>query len=161
MPESQTASDRPPAGPPRPQRPLAIWFITIYLGLFAGLFPAGLALFLALSQDAQSASGFGALDFLFALILGLVVMVTAFGTWKGDNRARIAFLIAITIHYTFLIYQNYQLTRLASQGWLEGSVELKAWGRVVRGLLWIALSWWYLTRGRVKAFCTAHETSVR
>ena len=138
----------------KPKRPFGVWFLTIYLGLFAGLVPFGAALFLSFSQTAQAGMGISVVDLIFPMVLGIVVVITAILTWKGNNKARIVFLVAITIHYCFIMYQNYQL---ASSGLLESSVVTRIWARVFRGVFWIVISWWYFTSNRAKPFFGAFE----
>jgi hypothetical protein len=136
----------------KPKRPFGVWFLTIYMSLFAGIFPFGAALFLSLNQAAQTDMGLTFVDFILPLVLGIVVVVTAIGTWKGNNKARIAFLVAITIHYGFIMYQNYQIAQLASSGLLESNLEMQSWARVFRGVFWIVVCWWYFTSKRAKPF---------
>lgn len=136
----------------KPKRPFGVWFLTIYMGLFAGIFPLGAALFLSLNQTAQAEMELTFVDFILPLVLGITVVVTSIGTWKGNNKARIAFLVAITIHYGFIMYQNYQIAQLASNGLLENNLEMQSWARVFRGVFWIAVSWWYFTSKRAKPF---------
>lgn len=134
------------------KRPLGVSILTIWLGLFAGLVPFVSSLVLLLNPAAQSEIGLSNSDLVFPIIWGIVVVVTAIGAWRGSNQMRLAFLIAITIHYTFIIFQNYQLMQSASSGLLDEGIGTQAQGRIIRGIFWTIVSWWYLNSSRSKPF---------
>ncbi len=136
----------------KPTRPFGVWFLTIYMGLFAGLFPLGASLFLMFSPEAQAATGIIASGLIMPIILAIVVIITAIGAWRGDNRFKFAFLIAVTIHYILMGYQNYQIAQLASSGVIDSSLAPRAWGRAFRGVFWIPFCWWYFTSQRASPF---------
>lgn len=136
----------------KPKRPLGIWFLTIFMGIFSGIVPMGLSLFLFFNQTVQSEMGLTFSTLILPLILGSAVIVTAFGAWQGNNKARMAFLVAITIHYLFLIYQNYQIYQLANEGLVASSLGPRSCGRIFRSVFWVALSWLYLNGKQAKSF---------
>jgi hypothetical protein len=144
----------------KPKRPMGVWFLTIFMSLFTGVFPFGAALFLSINQTAQTEMGITFVDLIFPMILGIVVVVTAIGAWKGNDKARIAFLVAITIHYGFIMYQNYQIAQMASSGLLESNLGPRSWARVFRGVFWIVICWWYFTSKRAKPFYATPEMST-
>ena len=149
---SEAASNYIAGGVYKPKRPFGVWFLTIYMGLFVGIFPFGAALFLLFNQTVQSEVGLTFVDLILPLVLGIVIVAAAIGAWKGNNKARIAFLVAITIHYSFIMYQNYQIAQLASSGLLESDLEMRSWARVFRSMFWITICWWYFLSRRAKPF---------
>ena len=47
------------------KRPFGVWFLTVYMGLFAGVFPIGAALFLLLNQPTLAEGGLTSVDLIF------------------------------------------------------------------------------------------------
>jgi len=132
----------------KPQRPLGVWILTVYGANFAGIIPFGLSIYLLASEkssDFLDSAGFG---LFLSLALNIGVFIAAFRTWQGKDRARIIFLILITLYYALVAFNNYQLisTGLAVSG------ETGMWGRVFRGFLYPAIFIWYFLRAETRKF---------
>ncbi|GJM41689.1 MAG: hypothetical protein DHS20C20_19710 [Ardenticatenaceae bacterium] len=89
----------------KPQRPLGVWLLIIYGAIFAGIVPLGATLFILTSEEALAVLGNG-IEYYFGIALSLAVLIFSFRTWQGNNRARIIFLILITLHYGLLALNN-------------------------------------------------------
>ncbi len=64
-------------------RPLGVWLLTLWYVLFAGLIPAGISIWLYFHPPGQQV--IFPLQLLFSTLLGLAVIVTAGGAWRGHN----------------------------------------------------------------------------
>jgi predicted permease len=131
------------------RRPLGVWILTIWDGLFAGVFPAAGAILLYLNNEAQATLGITVITMLLSVLLGLAIVVAAVGAWGGNNRARIALVALVTVHYGFLVFNNMSL---ASSGVFPGTVQSKAWARALRSLIWIGINLWYFLGERPRAY---------
>src|SRR5687768_6192169 len=88
------------------KRPLGIWIITIWLGLFAGLAPILLVLFLYFGP-AKGGGIIGPAGLIGSISLGASIMYYAYQTWRGNSTARYGLVILVAIHYGFVAYQNF------------------------------------------------------
>ena len=130
------------------KRPLGVWILTGYAIVFTGLGPVIVAVMLLASGEARAA-GLGPIDWLLPLVLGICVTVAAIGAWRGNNRARIALVVLVTIHYVLIAINN--LLFLGS-GSIPDTRQVTMWGRVVRGVLYPAVYIWYFRRWETKEF---------
>lgn len=126
-------------------RPTGIWVLTIYALLFVGLFPFLLSIFLLLSGNSEGS----VLNILLSLPISLGAAVAAIGAWKGNEKARKALLLFVTLHYVFIAINNYILI---SSGQVTGDQQAVLWGRVIRGFLYPAVYIWYFNKPSTKIF---------
>jgi len=85
---------------PRPPRPLGVWLLTLADGFSAGVVSIVKAIFGSLLMQSFS------IEAGITLVVATGVMVSAFYTWRGNDRARIALLGFITLNYGLLIFQS-------------------------------------------------------
>ena len=136
------------------KRPLGVWILTGYAILFAGLGPVIAAVMLLILGDEGQAAGLGPIDWLLPLVLGICVTVAAIGAWRGSNRARIALVVLVTVHYVLIAINN--LLWLGA-GSVPDAQQVTALGRVVRGVLYPAVYIWYFRRLETKEFYESAE----
>lgn len=129
---------------PRVERPKAVWIVAIWLGLFAGLFPVGLALFIYFgpARDQGILSGMG---LAISLTIGLGMMVSAVAAWLGHGWARYALILMAFLHYGLLAYNNYTI---AMSDFVPESKLPLVWGRVARSLITMTVVALYLLLNR-------------
>jgi hypothetical protein len=133
----------------RVTRPRGVWILTIWAGLFGGLLPVASVIFFYFSPEAQAAYEMSLLVLLLSVLLGLAILAAAVGAWWGNNRARIALVVLITIHYGLLAFNNISLI---SSGVSLGTAEAEAWGRALRSLITIGIYLWYFLGERPRAY---------
>ncbi len=76
----------------KPQRPLGVWILTVYAVIFRGLVPIVSAITLfAMSDEVMTPSRF------LHWGLGIGITISATETWRGNNTARVALLILVTL----------------------------------------------------------------
>jgi hypothetical protein len=119
------------------------------MGLFAGALPLVSVLVWFFSEPAQSVLEISLFDLVLSTVLGLSIIVSAVGAWRGNKRARIAFLILVTLHYGILACNNLEI---ALSGLVDESRQLRAWTRMCRNIVWIGICWWYFSSKRAKPF---------
>jgi hypothetical protein len=139
------------------RRPKLVWAVTIWLGLFAGLLPVGLALFIyfgpAKGQGIMSGTGLA-----ISLTIGLAIIGSAIAAWLGHGWARYALIALAVIHYGLLAYNNYNIA--TSDIVPEGKLPL-VWARVVRSLVTMTLVVLYLLLSRsAREFFTHHRRAA-
>ena len=118
--------------------------MTIWLGLFAGLMPVALALFIYFgpARDQGIMSGVG---LAISLTLGLAIIASAIAAWFGYGWARYAMIALALFHYGLLAYNNYNI---ATSGIApEGKLPM-VWTRVVRSLITMTIVVLYLLLSR-------------
>ena len=131
------------------KRPLGVWILTIWDGLFAGLLPVITVLILYFNAEVQAALGMSVLDLVLSILLGIAVVIAAIGAWLGNNAARIALVILVSVHYGLLAFNN---VNLATAGVLSGTAQVKSWGRAFRSVVWIGINVWYFLGKRPRAY---------
>jgi hypothetical protein len=92
---------RPEAVP----RPLGVSLVTLWTGLFAGLFPLVALGFLLATADV-ALTGW---QIASAALLGVGIIVSSVRTWRGISSARYALVVLVILHYGMVAWQNYQL----------------------------------------------------
>jgi type IV secretory pathway VirB2 component (pilin) len=133
---------------PTPKRPLGVWLLTIYAvltGAIMQLFALAAAGFIGLELSAGGV--------LFTLTLALSIVFAAFGAWRGSNKARIALLVLITLHYVVIAINN---ALLLFDGTATGN-DVRFIGRILRGFLYPALYIWYFGRRETMQFYIAQR----
>ncbi len=136
-----TAETRPPTPIARPK---GVWAVTIWLGLFAGLLPLGLALFIYFgpAKDEGLMSGLG---LAISVTVGLGIIVSAIAAWLGYGWARYALIALAVVYYGLLAYNNYNI---ATSGIVPEDKLPRVWARVVRSLITMNVVVLYLLLSR-------------
>jgi hypothetical protein len=135
----------PEPAPPtkKAHRPLGVWLLTIYAAVGKGLFPIVLMLLVWNDSDPVGSELFPTYIIIGNIALGVGIIWSAIETWRGKNRARITFLILVSLSYGLVAYNNFQGLRYLD---LSGSMEGAAISRIIRGIIYPALFIWYFTR---------------
>lgn len=139
------------------KRPVGVWISTIWAGLFAGLFPVGLVLFFYFgpAKGSEMMSGF---RLLLSLSLGVGIVASAIGAWRGFSVARYALVILVAVHCLLIAYQNYQMAAAGVE--VRGSATI-LWGRVIRSLVTATVIGGYLLFApRARAFFSRRHNVV-
>lgn len=126
-------------------RPIGVWILTIYALVFAGIAPLLLSLFLLISGNAAG----NVIGILLSLPVSIGVMISAVGTWKGNEKARKSLLIFVTLHYVLVAFNNYLLM---NSGQVPDEEQTRLWGRILRGFIYPAVYLWYFNRYTTKEF---------
>lgn len=133
----------------REPRPFGVWLASGYAILFAAFMPLFTRLW-ALTFPPNA--GFEAITLphlLFIAGMSLTIAVLACYTWKGNNNARIALLIFITLHYGLIAFDN--------ASWLSANAGdpdfiSMFFMRMARAIIVPAIFIWYFTEPEVKCF---------
>ncbi len=137
-----------PPAETRPARPLGVWIFTMYSMFYDGILPLGLAVMLLLQQDfdltATNAIAVGA-----SALLSLGVIIAAIFTWKGNPTAKLWFLILVTVYNALLVF-NYGYQFYTGQ--IDETASFTITGRMIRGVLFPIIYWYYFNRESVKRF---------
>lgn len=141
----------------KPKRPLGVWVFTIYSLVYDGIFPLTLAVLLFLQKDFELTAT-NTLIVGVSIVTSLGVIVSAYLTWKGNSKARIWFLILITLYNGLLVANS---GYLFYTGQIEQNMIATITGRMVRGIIFPIVYWIYFSRELVKQFFQpAHQESV-
>ena len=132
-----------------PARPLTVWILTIWNGLSAGLVPFLLTLSMVTLGTGVEGGTPPAMAVSASLALALAIMGAAWAAWEGRDWGRKALLGLLTVHYGLFAYRSLQL---AMGGIVEGQSSLRAYGRALWAIAWIALNFFYLLRPDAAAF---------
>lgn len=129
----------------RIDRPLGVYLITIYDFLFVGLVPLlTLVLFLRHS-DAE----FSFITTLLSVGLYFVVMGASVWACVGDNIGRWLLLSAVTLTAVMWIINA---TFILSNMDLASGEKPSVIGFISRGIISLALNWWYFNRKTTVAY---------
>jgi hypothetical protein len=156
--DMNTATTSREASAPTPiRRPKGIWAVTIWLGIFAGLLPVSLALFIYYGPSRDEGI-MSALGLTISLTVGLAIIASAIAAWLGHGWARFALIALAVIHYSLLAYNNYNL---ATSGIApEGKLPM-VWARVIRSLITMTVVVLYLLLNRsAKEFFTLYRRAA-
>ena len=121
-----------------PDRPLGVWIITAYVGLFAGLLPLSVLHlvpnFFALGVTEHIN---GLLSVLGDALLAAGILLFALGAWWGASRARDGLVALASVHY---LAQAYNASQLAFHGLDAHPSPLPSgWGAVLLPVLILAV----------------------
>jgi hypothetical protein len=126
------------------KRPKGVWIVTIWMALFAGLLPIGVALFVYFvppeEERIMSNSGLA-----LSLSVALAMIASATCAWLGFAWARFA-LIAVAVVYYVLIACN--LYSLWQSGVVPESRQMFVWTRMARALITMTVVVLYLLLNR-------------
>jgi hypothetical protein len=134
----------------RTKRPLGVWLLTIYYGLFAGLFPLIAVLVAFFNEEGRAILGLSEVDLGLSVLLAVAILVSAVGAWRGNNVARIVFVVLLFLHYGLLVVSNFRLSTVEG---LSESMQMTAAGRGIRFIIHIGINvWYFFLSGRPTAF---------
>ena len=128
------------------ERPVGLWILPAFDAVAIGILPLVQLLIAYSNPDLEISVVI--LTFLAALYL--TVIAAAYGTWSGDNVWRLVLLHSTSLACIVMIVGNAQ--------WIEDLLEspnlkiLDLIGNIYRGVVWLALNWWYLNRKKTKEY---------
>lgn len=149
---SESIPEIPPADE-RPIRPLGVWLLPIYSLIFDGLFPFSIGVLL-LFQENIELTPLNLVSMAGNILLTLGIMVTAYLTWRGNDRARLWFLILLSLYNALLIGNTlYLMSYTQVPADMTGTVL----GRIIRAVLFPIVYWIYFSRESVRRFFRFHS----
>ncbi len=129
----------------RIDRPLGVYLITIYDFLVVGLIP--LLIFVLFLRNSDTEMSLPAT--MLSVGLYVVVMATAVWACVGDNIGRWLLLTAVTLTAVmWIINAVFILSNMDLPSGQKSSVI----GFISRGILSLALNWWYFNRKTTVAY---------
>jgi|ERR1043165_472582 hypothetical protein len=138
-------SNPAPSPKKRIEKPLGVYILTLVDFVFLGIYPLVLIYVLKSRQDIE----LPAISFVTGISLALLIMAVSVWASFGDNPARYLLLTLVTISSSLIIFNN--VTLMAS-GEIEGGDKISSVGHILRGLVWLSVNWWYLTRPNTVAY---------
>ena len=136
-----------PIEPNEPLRPIGVWALTIYAGLFAGISPLIFNILLLVTGGADEP-----ISLAFSILLNIGIIYFAFRTWQGKNWERKIFLIILTLYYLLIGLNN--LLLFVTQPVPEDEL-FQVVGRILQGIFFPAIYIWYFNRSATKYFFTS------
>jgi hypothetical protein len=148
----QLASPITQARPREEGRPVGVAIAAIWGGLFAGVLPLGVELFILFAQP-RVREIMGPVSLGLSICLAIGVVATAVGTFVGNSNLRYAFVVLVAIHYSLLAYNN--VTMLYSGAAVSGG-SARFVGRIVRSIVTpVAIAGYLTLSSRARAFFRA------
>ena len=120
-------------------KPLGVSVLTAFDGVFIGLLPLALLIFLNSDPKMEIST----LDYYLSAGLRIIVIAAALGAFVGENVARYVLLWSVTAVSILMIINTIDFL---SSTHTEGSSGVGMVGNITRGLFWIGINWWYLNR---------------
>ena len=133
---------------PSLKRPFGVWFLTIWLALFAGVTPISFLLWIRMNESARQALSLPGFSFWFSIVLAIAIMISAYYTWRGHGTARYLLVCFAIINYGLIAINNFQAA--IQNPPIDSRIRLI--GRVVRSLIWIVIVAWYFLGSRSRAY---------
>jgi hypothetical protein len=133
-------------------RPLGVWVLTLYDGLFVGLLPLLSTLVVLVLQwrgQLGPETEFALVPLVVALTMEVGVVTASVGAWRGSARARDLLVALLALHFILLLLQN---VPVILDGSAQGRVVASTWGRIFRIALMLAVNAWYFLGGRTRSF---------
>jgi hypothetical protein len=133
----------------RPPRPFGVWLAAGYALLFTAFMPLFTRLW---SLTFPPGSGFESLTLphlLHTAGMSITIAIAAVLAWRGNNRARVALVLLITLYYGLIAFEN---GSLLSANWNDSEVIGMFFMRMSRGIFIPAVFIWYFTEEDVKHF---------
>jgi len=141
LPDSPSIEDKP-------IRPLGVWILTFYSMIFDGIFPFSLGI-LFLFQGYIELTLINIVATIGNIFFTLGIMVTAFLTWKGNDKARLWFLILISAYNALLIGNTVYVMSYTP---VPEDMSQTIYGRLIRAVLFPIVYWIYFSRTSVRRF---------
>jgi len=128
------------------RRPAGVWIMSVVNTFVSGFFPI-LAATASLLVGSGPWSLFEVLLAVFQIGLGVAVIWTTVGAWKGNDHSRKAFLILLVIYHGLQVVGS--LAILMMSGTLSQFTSRFS-GVVVRSLFWVGINLWYFQRDETR-----------
>ena len=125
--------------------------------MYDGIFPLTLAVLLFLQKDFELTAT-NTLIVGVSTITSLGVIISAILTWKGNPKAKICFLILITLYNGLLVANS---GYLFYTGQIEQNMIATITGRMVRGIIFPIVYWIYFNRESVKRFFQPDQQEMK
>jgi hypothetical protein len=126
-------------GKGRIAKPLGIYVITAFDGIFIGLVP----LILLIVLDSDPGIKISEFDYYLTAVLRIVVVAAALGALMGENLGRRILLWAVTAVSISMILNSVNLLSGSQEAGAQGVGLI---GNITRGIFWTAINWWYFYR---------------
>ena len=131
----------------RPERPLGVTALAIWDGVMVGVVPAiSSGIIIANTSNQESIS---ILTLCLATGIPIAIVSAAFGTFRGNDRARLSLLVLLTIYFSLNAFQN--VTLLVS-GDLIPEEQLTSIWRILTAIISVGINLWYFLRPKTIAF---------
>lgn len=133
--------------PQRPERPLGVIALTIWDGVMVGVVPAiRSGIIIANTSNQESIS---ILTLCLATGIPIVIVSAAFGTFRGNDHARVSLLVLLTIYFSLNAFQNVTLLVF---GDLIPEEQLTSFWRIFVAIISVCINLWYFLRPKTIAF---------
>jgi H+/Cl- antiporter ClcA len=116
--------------------------------IFDGIFPFSLGI-LFLFQGTFELTLVNIVATIGNIVFTLAIMITAFLTWKGNDRARLWFLILISAYNALLIGNTLYVMSYTP---VPEDMSQTIYGRMIRAVLFPIVYWIYFSRHSVRRF---------
>lgn len=138
--------------PPRRRiaRPLGVFIITAFDGIFIGLVP----LILLIVLDNDPSLKISQLDYYLSAALRIAVVAASLGALMGENLGRHFLLWAVTAVSILMILNSVSLLSGDEEAGAQGAGLI---GNITRGIFWIGINWWYFNRKGVVDYYTQNK----
>lgn len=134
---------------PKPYRPTGVALLTIYALLFAGVFPFLVALFFLIRPDSSVSAFFSPFSLISGLLLNIGIVIFGIGTWQGKEKARIVFMILVSLNYLLIGINNFRVLR---SGVIPSDGQTQYLARIIQGVVVPATYLIYFNNDMVKTF---------
>ncbi len=133
--------------PQRPERPLGVTALTIWDGVMVGVVPAiRSGIIIANTSNQESIS---ILTLCLATGIPIAIVSAAFGTFRGNDRARLSLLVLLTIYFSLNAFQSVIL--LVSSDLIPEEQLSSVW-RIITAIISVGINLWYFLRPKTIAF---------
>lgn len=126
-------------------RPIGVWILTVYAAIFNGLLPLNAIIAVVVAGTAVIPP---ALIILLALFYAAVI-IYAYKTWQGNEKARLIFIGLILSGYLFVLINN--LVKVFN-GQVPADDQSAVYGPIIRSVLYSAIFVWYFNRWETREF---------
>lgn len=133
----------------RPDRPLGVTVLSIWDGVAYGVLPA-IRMGIAIAGN-QNLEDISILTLCITIGLPITIVMAAFGTFQGNDRARLSLLVLLTIYYGLKSFQDVIL-------FISGGVTAEDQVRISLGIIGAVLVvlvniWYFLRPATIIFFC--------